>query len=68
MGVPPSRPAAISHPRRLTLPGLVATWSGRMRLRWQLARMAEAGPHLVDDIGLTRGQIEAEIAKPFWRA
>jgi uncharacterized protein YjiS (DUF1127 family) len=24
-------------------------------------------PELIDDIGLTKRQIEAEIAKPFWQ-
>ena len=30
--------------------------------------MSKANPHLIDDIGLTRRQVEAEIAKPFWQA
>jgi uncharacterized protein YjiS (DUF1127 family) len=42
-------------------------WEGRARFRWELRRMAEANPHLIDDIGLTRRQVEAEIAKPFWQ-
>jgi hypothetical protein len=29
--------------------------------------MSKANPHLIDDIGLTRRQVEAEIAKPFWQ-
>jgi uncharacterized protein YjiS (DUF1127 family) len=29
--------------------------------------MAEANPHLIDDIGLTRHQVEAEIVKRFWQ-
>lgn len=47
--------------------GLVATWRERMHFRWELARMAKGNPHLIDDIGLTRRQLEAEIAKPFWQ-
>lgn len=47
---------------------IIATWEERARLRWQLAQMVSAGPHLVRDIGLTRRQVEAEIAKPLWRA
>jgi uncharacterized protein YjiS (DUF1127 family) len=27
--------------------------------------MATDNPHLIDDIGLTKRQVEAEIAKPF---
>ena len=39
----------------------------RIRFRWELEQMSEANPHLIDDIGLTRRQVEAEIAKPFWQ-
>ena len=46
----------------------IAAWRERNRFRWQLKRMAQTSPHLIDDIGLTRQQAEAEIAKlPFWR-
>jgi len=48
------------------LRSLVATWRERIRLRRALARMAKANPYLIDDIGLTRREAEAEIAKPFW--
>lgn len=48
--------------------GIIAAWSERVRLRWDLEQMAKANPHLIDDIGLTKRQVEAEIAKPFWRA
>ena len=48
-----------------TLRSIIATWSERNRLRWQLAQMSKANPHLIDDIGLTRRQVEAEISKPF---
>ena len=38
------------------------------RFRWDLKRISEANPHLIDDIGLTRRQVEEEIAKlPFWQ-
>uniref|UniRef100_UPI0035A85799 DUF1127 domain-containing protein n=1 Tax=Mesorhizobium sp. LHD-90 TaxID=3071414 RepID=UPI0035A85799 len=66
----PVRPA--DAPRRYdgiaTLRDLVAAWSERMRFRWDLAQRSKDSPHLIDDIGLTRRQVEAEIAKPFWRA
>jgi uncharacterized protein YjiS (DUF1127 family) len=29
--------------------------------------MSKDNPHLIDDIGLTRRRVEAEIAKPFWQ-
>lgn len=47
---------------------LLALWKARARLRQQLAVMARANPHLIEDIGLTRRQVVLEIAKPFWRA
>lgn len=60
----PARPrAAWPAMLRRTL----ATWCRRMRLRRELARKLKGDPHLIDDIGLTRRQVEDEIAKPFWR-
>lgn len=47
--------------------GMIATWRERTRLRRHLGQMAKANPHLIADIGLTRRQVEAEIAKPFWQ-
>ncbi|TLP73427.1 DUF1127 domain-containing protein [Pseudomonas nitroreducens] len=47
---------------------LLALWQARARVRCQLASMARANPHLIEDIGLTRRQVAQEIAKPFWRA
>ncbi|EHK54991.1 hypothetical protein MAXJ12_22541 [Mesorhizobium alhagi CCNWXJ12-2] len=29
--------------------------------------MSKDNPHLIDDIGLTKRQVEAEIAKRFWQ-
>jgi uncharacterized protein YjiS (DUF1127 family) len=46
---------------------IIAAWRERIRFRWSLKQMAEANPHLIDDIGLTRRQAEAEIAKRFWQ-
>ena len=61
-------PAGMSRRHRLpTLRSIVATWTERMRLRWELEQMSKADPHLIDDIGLTRRQVEAEIAKRFWQ-
>ena len=57
--------------RRYSLAALrsvVATWEERVRLRLDLKQKSEDNPHLLQDIGLTRLQVEAEIAKPFWRA
>lgn len=47
---------------------LIATWRWRVRFRWELAQKAKANPHLIDDIGLTKQQVEQEIAKPFWQS
>jgi uncharacterized protein YjiS (DUF1127 family) len=50
------------------LRSIFAAWEERKHIRWELEQMSKANPHLIDDIGLTRRQVEAEIAKPFWRA
>ena len=51
----------------VALRSVVAIWRWRIHFRWKLEQMAKANPHLIDDIGLTRRQVEAEIAKPFWQ-
>ena len=63
-------PAHVSRPRYslATLGNIIATWEERKRLRLQLEQMSTDNPHVIDDIGLTKRQVEAEIAKPFWRA
>ncbi|TGQ71258.1 DUF1127 domain-containing protein [Mesorhizobium sp. M00.F.Ca.ET.186.01.1.1] len=55
--------------RRLAaLLGIIATWREQRYFRWDLKRISETNPHLIDDIGLTRQQVEDEIAKlPFWQ-
>jgi len=65
----PTGPAGVSRrPYSLmTLPSMIATWRERIRVRKALAQMSKANPHMIDDIGLTRRQAEAEIAKPFWQ-
>ena len=55
------------HYSLATLRSIIATWSERIRFRWELEQMSKDNPHLIDDIGLTRRQVEAEIAKPFWQ-
>ncbi|RWD45232.1 MAG: DUF1127 domain-containing protein [Mesorhizobium sp.] len=65
----PLRPVEISrrYYSLTTLRSIVAAWDERQRFRWELEQMSKDNPHLIDDIGLTRRQVEAEIAKPFWR-
>ena len=55
------------HYSLATLRSIVATWNERIRVRWDLKRMSRDNPHLIQDIGLTRRQVDAEIAKPFWQ-
>jgi len=50
-----------------TLRSIIATWSERIRYRWELEQKSKGNPHLIDGIGLTSRQVEAEIAKSFWR-
>jgi uncharacterized protein YjiS (DUF1127 family) len=51
-----------------TLRSIIATWREQTRFRWELKQMSKDNPHLIDDIGLTRRQVEEEIAKlPFWQ-
>lgn len=69
----PGTPVApVSRWHLTTLRGIIATWRDRtwrerIRFRWQLAQMAKDNPHLIDDIGLTDRELEAEIAKRFWQ-
>jgi uncharacterized protein YjiS (DUF1127 family) len=51
-----------------SLLSVITTWEERKRFRWELEEMAKTAPHLVEDIGLTKGDVEAEIAKRFWQA
>lgn len=50
-----------------TLRNTIATWRQRMRIRRELEQKARYNPYLIDDIGLTRRQVDAEVAKPFWQ-
>jgi uncharacterized protein YjiS (DUF1127 family) len=65
----PLGPAEVSrrHYSLATLRSIIATWRERIRLRAKLEQMSKANPHLIEDIGLTRRQVEAEIAKRFWQ-
>jgi uncharacterized protein YjiS (DUF1127 family) len=66
----PVGPAEVSRRQYslATLRSMIATWRRRIHFRWELEQKSKANPHLIDDIGLTRRQVEAEIGKPFWQA
>ena len=65
------RPAIAKSPRRYSLAALRCLLAARRRqarFRFDLKRIASDNPHLIDDIGLTKDVVEAEIAKlPFWQ-
>ncbi|WP_454813284.1 DUF1127 domain-containing protein [Labrys neptuniae] len=48
------------------LPRMIAAWRKRIYFRRDLEEMAKANPHLIDDIGMKKWQVETEIAKHFW--
>ncbi len=39
----------------------------RHRYRQDLRHLLRAGPHIIDDIGMTRPEALHEAEKPFWR-
>lgn len=55
------------HCSLAALRSILATWEERICFRRELQQKLKDDPHLIDDIGLTRRQAEAEIAKPFWQ-
>lgn len=62
---PPRRPWAARGPRASTLATrLWRTWRRRQELR----RLREVDDRLLRDIGVSRGEVERELATPFWRA
>ena len=66
-----ARPTEIKGRRRYSLSALrslIALRREQAYFRFELKRIAKDNPHLIDDIGLTRKEVEAEIAKlPFWQ-
>lgn len=68
----PGMPVEPAHasPRHFSLASLqnmIATWRWRRHYRWELEERARSNPHLIEDIGLTTREVEAEIAKRFWQ-
>jgi uncharacterized protein YjiS (DUF1127 family) len=62
----PSRPSS-HRPSGMTawFSRLIQTWRVRIRERDALARLDDRD---LRDIGLSRWEIELELAKPFWRS
>ena len=61
------KPASHRRCRLAIQRSIFAIWGERMRFRREMERKLEDDPSLIDYIGLTRRQVEEEIAKPFWR-
>lgn len=53
--------------RAIRIAGYVSRWRQRHFYRRDLARLSGVAPHMIDDIGLTKDEVESELAKPFWR-
>lgn len=58
---------SIQAVRAIKLTDYVSRWQERHFYRRELARLSQAAPHMIDDIGLTQDEVESELAKPFWR-
>lgn len=46
---------------------IIRMWMQRARQRQALAHLAELGPHLLRDIGVSYEEARREAEKPFWR-
>ena len=60
MIVPAAPPASAA-----VLVEAVLAWLDRVRQRRDLSELSD---HMLKDIGLSRSDVEAEVAKPFWRS
>ena len=56
-------PAALRTSAAVVVEGVLA-WLERARQRRHLGELSD---HMLKDIGLSRADVEAEVAKPFWR-
>jgi uncharacterized protein YjiS (DUF1127 family) len=46
---------------------IVRTWFARSRERRDLSEFAGLSDHFFKDVGISRGQVLREAAKPFWQ-
>ena len=67
-----ARPRPVEPPRAhyglSTLRDIIKSYRTRRRFRCDLERLSKENPHLIADVGLTKWQAEAEVAKRFWQA
>ena len=64
-GRPVARPAErVAGDRLVQAYEQVLSWLERVHQRRQLAQLSD---HMLKDIGLSRADVEVEVAKPFWR-
>jgi uncharacterized protein YjiS (DUF1127 family) len=63
----PAKASRRRHGPAAALLDIINVWEERKRFRWELDEMARTNPHLIEDIGLTKEALEAEVAKPFWK-
>jgi uncharacterized protein YjiS (DUF1127 family) len=57
-------PAVAPWTSAVALAESVLGWFERVRQRRHLGELSE---HMLKDIGLSRADVEVEVAKPFWR-
>jgi uncharacterized protein YjiS (DUF1127 family) len=62
-------PAARSQGRAILRPlrRLLARWRARDRFHSELEQKLRGDPHLIDDVGLSRRQVQEELDRPFWQ-
>ena len=56
----------IREVRRIGLRRTLEVWHQRGEFRRDIRRLLQAGPHLIDDIGLSEEEARAEIGTPVW--
>jgi uncharacterized protein YjiS (DUF1127 family) len=61
-----TRAVRTSHPHRRSLTGLIAGLLRLAAIARSRGRLARLDDHLLQDIGLTRAEAEAEANRPAW--
>ena len=47
---------------------MIGTWIQRQRKRNEYAQLLRYRPDILEDIGVTKAQLQKQARKPFWRA